>query len=135
MPSDLFVVTNKEGKEFLGVIGARAPHGVPQEQRKNVIPLENLYLDLGVKDKKMVEDLKIKVGDMVTPKVDFHVMNDGKTLMSKAFDDRIGAAIALRVLKILKELKLNVHMFVLEQLKKKLDYVVLRQALMVLNQI
>lgn len=83
----------------------------------------------------MVEDLKIKVGDMVTPKVDFHVMNDGKTLMSKAFDDRIGAAIALRVLKILKELKLNVHMFVLEQLKKKLDYVVLRQALMVLNQI
>ena len=102
LPSDLFVVTNKEGKEFLGVIGARAPHGVPQEQRKNVIPLENLYLDLGVKDKKMVDDLKIKVGDMVTPKVDFHVMNDGKTLMSKAFDDRIGAAIALRVLKNLK---------------------------------
>ena len=99
LPSDLFTLTTAAGREFYGVIGARPPHGLSPEERQKVIPLDRLYLDLGVRDRKMCEELGIKVGDMVTPCVEFHVMADGRTLMSKAFDDRIGAAIALRALK------------------------------------
>lgn len=100
-----FTVKTRDGKEYIAVSGAQPPHGMPAEQRKRVLELSDLYLDLGVVDKEAVLALGIQVGDTVTPKQDFRVMNDGKTLLGKAWDDRVAVAVGIEVLKRLKDEK------------------------------
>jgi putative aminopeptidase FrvX len=68
--------------------------------------LKDLYVDLGVASKKEVLDLGINVGDSVIPYTEFMVMNNPDYLCSKAFDDRIGAAIVVEVMRNLKGKKI-----------------------------
>lgn len=103
IPAHLMKVTTREGKTYFGVTGAQPPHGMPPEQRNKVMELKDMYLDMGVTNKKMIDDLGIRVGDQITPVTDFRVMNDGKTLLGKAWDDRACVAIGVDVLKNLKE--------------------------------
>lgn len=105
--AEVMTLKTRSGKEYIGVTGAQPPHGLPAEMRNKVLETKDLYLDLGVKDAEMLEELGVKIGDTVTPKTDFRVLNDGKTLLGKAWDDRIGAAVALEVLKRLKNEKLD----------------------------
>lgn len=100
--SQRLVVTTKEGKEIMGVIGAAAPHGMGPEDRKKVKDVKELFVDLGVKDDEAVRKLGIRVGDPVTPVSTFEVMNDPNYVVCKAFDDRVGAAIAMEVMMNLK---------------------------------
>ena len=48
-----------------------------------------------IEDSREVEDLGIRVGDMVTFKTDFVQMANPNYLCSKAWDDRVGVAIAI----------------------------------------
>jgi len=100
--AELMKVKTRDGKEYFGVTGAQPPHGMTAEQKNKVLEIKDMYLDMGVTDKKMIEALGIRVGDTVTPYTEFRVLNDGKTLLGKAWDDRIGAAVGLEVLKNLK---------------------------------
>lgn len=101
--AELMTVRTRDGKEYKGVVGAQPPHGMPAEMRQKVMETKDLYLDMGVKGKKDIEDLGIRVGDTVTPYTEFRILNDGKTLLGKAWDDRIGMAIALEVLQNLRK--------------------------------
>lgn len=101
--AEIMTVKTRDGKEYKGVIGAQPPHGLSAEQRAKVLATSDLYLDMGVKDKKMILDLGIQVGDTVTPYTEFRVMNDGETLLGKAWDDRSGLAIAMETMKALKD--------------------------------
>ncbi|MDR1698142.1 MAG: peptidase M28, partial [Erysipelotrichaceae bacterium] len=105
--AELMTVTTREGKTYVGVTGAQPPHGMKPEERNRVLETKELYLDLGVKDRDAVVALGISVGDTVTPKTDFRVMNDGKTLLGKAWDDRVGVAVGIEVLKALKDEKID----------------------------
>lgn len=96
--AEIMTVKTRDGKEYKGVIGAQPPHGLPPEMRARVLDTKDLYLDMGVKSKDDIEKLGIRVGDTVTPYTEFRVLNDGKILLGKAWDDRIGMAIALEVL-------------------------------------
>lgn len=103
--AEMMTVETSDGKKYLGVTCAEPPHGMPREKRNTVLDIKDVYIDMGVKDKSEIEKLGIKIGDTVTPKMDFHVLNDGKTLLGKAWDDRIGAAVIIEVLKRLSSLK------------------------------
>ncbi|MDY0100485.1 MAG: M42 family metallopeptidase [Bacilli bacterium] len=96
-------ITTSEGKKIFGVVGAQPPHGMPLEQRNRVMEIKDMYIDIGVKNKEEVEKLGVRVGDMITPYTPFRVMNDNKTLLGKAWDNRVGAAIAIEVLQNLKD--------------------------------
>jgi len=67
-----------------GVIGARAIHLTTAEERKNVIPLETLRIDLGL------EAAKVKVGDRAAFATRFQQL--GPSLAGKALDNRMGVA-------------------------------------------
>lgn len=75
------VVTNHKHQEFIGVIGAEPPHGLTKEQRNQVLPIDTLYLDMGVSSKQDILDLDINIGDPITPLTKFRVLNDHKTLL------------------------------------------------------
>ncbi len=101
--SQQFVVTTKTGKEIRAVVGSKPPHILEEEERKKVVDLADMYLDLGTASKQETEELGIRIGDMVTPYIEFTRMANPKYLLAKAFDNRIGIAIVLEVLDNLKD--------------------------------
>ena len=95
-------ITTRSGNAYVGVIGSKAPHGMPVAVRSKVLDMKDLFVDLGVSSKEEVKLLGIQVGDAITPKADFHVLANPNYLMSKAWDNRIGAAVAAEVVRHLK---------------------------------
>src|SRR5690554_85534 len=98
-------ITNSKGDTYHGVIGSKPPHILKAEERKKPVDIKDMYIDLGVSSKEEVEKLGIKPGDMVTPYIEFRTMGNDKYLLAKAWDNRIGCAIATDVLKELKKEK------------------------------
>jgi len=98
-------ITTKDGKKLRGVIGAKAPHILTPEERNKPVPMDDMYLDMGVKDKEECEGLGIKVGDMITPFIETRPLNNEKYLLGKAFDNRVGCAAAIEALDALKDEK------------------------------
>lgn len=102
LPSSLMTITTREGKEYTGVFGSLPPHGRTVEERNKVTAPGDSFIDIGVKDKDEAIALGIKVGDPITPKSEFTVMANEKFIMSKAFDDRIGACAIVEMFRNLK---------------------------------
>lgn len=98
-----WTVTTRDGKEYIGVTGAQPPHGMPPEQRNRVLEVKDVYVDMGVSSVEDIAKLGIKVGDTVTPLQTFRILNDGKTLLGKAWDDRVSVAVGIEVLKRLQK--------------------------------
>jgi putative aminopeptidase FrvX len=92
------VIKTRKG-EVTGVIGAKPPHIVDPEERKKVVKKDQMYIDIGATSKEEVEEAGIRSGDPAVPQADFAVMANGKSLLSKAFDNRVGCAIAIDALR------------------------------------
>lgn len=106
LPSQRVSIKTCDDKVYYGVIGSMPPHGMKPEIRSKVMEIKDLYVDLGVNNKQEVLDLGINVGDSVIPYTEFMVMNNPDYVCSKAFDDRIGAAVVVEVMRNLKDKKI-----------------------------
>lgn len=100
--SQQFTITTREGKQVHGVVGSKPPHILGAEERLKVVDLKDMYLDIGVASKEEAEKEGIRVGDMITPYIEFRPLANPKYLLAKAFDNRIGVALAIEVLKNLE---------------------------------
>ncbi len=81
------------------VTGIRDIHIVAPEERTKVFPREQLYLDIGAKDAQEAAAMGVSAGDPVVPDAPFTVMNSSKNYLGKAWDDRIGCAVLLEVMR------------------------------------
>lgn len=79
-----------------GVIGAMAIHQQSAEERKAVLPIEQLYVDIGARDKAEAERLA-PAGTMITFETPFTPFGEG-LVYAKALDDRVGVYNLLRLL-------------------------------------
>lgn len=95
-------ITTRSGKEVTGVIGSKPPHILSPEARKKPVEIKDMFIDIGASSRDEVKEWGVAPGDMVTPYFEFTVMNNEKMLLAKAWDNRIGCAIAIDVLKGLK---------------------------------
>ena len=99
------VVTSRKG-DHVGVIGSKPPHALDPEERNKPVKRQDMFIDIGAKDKKEATGkLGVRIGDPVVPICPFTPMANKKLLMGKAFDDRVGVAIAIDVLRKLKGVK------------------------------
>ncbi|MCM2589544.1 M42 family metallopeptidase [Rossellomorea marisflavi] len=89
--------------ELTGVIGSKPPHILPPEARKKPVDIKDMFIDIGASSREEAAEWGVKPGDMVVPYFEFTVMNNEKMLLAKAWDNRIGCAIAIDVLKNLKD--------------------------------
>ena len=111
------IVRTKESKDYRGIIVAPPPHVLDPEARKKVVTKDKMFIDVGCKSKKEVEELGIRIGDPIVPDSKFEMIKrtqikkkkeeetkkEVTLLVGKAFDDRIGAFIAAEVIRKLKE--------------------------------
>ncbi|GAA0374755.1 M42 family metallopeptidase [Bacillus horti] len=96
------LVLTRKG-EVEGVIGSKPPHILPPEARKKSVNVKEMFIDIGAASREEAEEFGVRPGDTVVPICPFTVMKNPKLLMAKAWDNRIGCAIAIDVMKRLKE--------------------------------
>lgn len=95
-------ILTRSGKKIIGLIGSKPPHFLPEQERKNVIPVDSIFIDVGATSREQVEDdFGIHVGDPVAPWSPFTVMEHKGRVMGKAFDDRAGMAAMIEATRIL----------------------------------
>lgn len=88
--------------DVTGVIGSKPPHVLTAEARKKPYEIKDMFIDIGASSKEEAEEFGVKPGDSVVPYFEFTQMRNEKMLMAKAWDNRIGLAIAIEILRQLK---------------------------------
>jgi endoglucanase len=83
-----------------GVMGRKPIHLIEPDERKNVTKIEKLFIDLGIPGAEARK--LVRVGDPITYGVGFETYGDGFAV-ARAFDDKIGVWIAVRVLEEVKK--------------------------------
>ncbi len=91
------LVRTKKGDQ-IGVIGAKPPHYMNEEEKNRQIKIGDLYVDVGASNKEQAAALGIEAGDPVVPAVKASLINQSSAIIGKAFDDRVGCGVVLKVL-------------------------------------
>jgi putative aminopeptidase FrvX len=91
------------------VIARKPIHLLTDEERKQVVKLEDLWLDIGAKSKDEAKEL-VRIGDPVTLKLGFQEMRSGLA-NSPAMDNKCGLWVVIEALRraAQRELKVAVH--------------------------
>jgi putative aminopeptidase FrvX len=84
-----------------GVVGRKPIHLRKEEQRKKVVELREMHIDIGAADEEEALG-KVRVGDPVVIAAD-PVQLGGERLVSRSLDNRLGAYVALEALRRVHE--------------------------------
>jgi putative aminopeptidase FrvX len=99
------IIKTRKG-DVLGVVGSKPPHELREDDRKKVLELREMYIDVGAtSDFDVAKRLDIRPGDPIVPDSSFAVMANRNLLLAKAWDNRIGCALAAETALRLKGVK------------------------------
>jgi len=87
-----------------GIIGSKPPHVLSPEERKRVVEMKDMFIDIGASSDADVKDMGIKPGDPIVPESPFTRMKKDNMLMGKALDNRVGCAVFMEVVKRLTDI-------------------------------
>jgi putative aminopeptidase FrvX len=93
--------------QLQGIIGSKPPHIQKEEERKKIVTYDELFIDIGAESKEDVYKMGVKVGDPVAFDTKYAKISKD-TAIGKAFDDRVGCAVMIETLKLLKKTNCNV---------------------------
>lgn len=133
LPSQEMRITTSTGKKIYGVVGSRAPHGMPSEEKEKVIKPIDLFIDIGVENREEAEELGIQIGDMITPNTECRIMNNSNYIVGKAWDDRIGVAVAIDVLRHLQSTEHDANVYAVGTVQEEVGLRGARTATQVIN--
>lgn len=94
------VVIHSAAGPVKGVVGNVAPHLTKQEGERKVPKIEDLFIDIGARDKKETLSL-VRIGDPITLDDKFELLRNDLAV-SRAFDNRIGTFAVAETLRLLK---------------------------------
>ena len=97
-------ILTRSGEKVLGVVSSRPPHFLPEAQRRQVLLMEQLFIDVGAESRRdVIENFGISLGDPVAPVSKFTPLLREDMFMAKAFDDRVGMAGVIQTGQILAQ--------------------------------
>ena len=96
------ILKSGEGKIFHGIIGSKPPHLSTMEERKKVVDIPNMYIDIGMSSDEEVLDNNINIGSIGTLTSPYVELPNGM-VCGKAFDDRTGCNVLLHIMMLLKK--------------------------------
>jgi endoglucanase len=93
------VIIKTEKGDVPGIIGAKPPHHLSAEERKKLLKLKDMFIDVGARDKSQAEqEFGIMPGDHIVPATQFAPLGTPRLVSGKAFDDRVGVALMIDAL-------------------------------------
>ncbi len=97
-------ILTRGGVKILGVVSSRPPHLLPEAQRRQVMTIDQMFIDVGAESRReAVEEMGISLGDPIAPSSAFTPMGKEDYFMAKAFDNRVGMAGVIQAGQILAE--------------------------------
>jgi len=84
-----------DGSKIPGVVGAKPPHLLRDNQTKQVSSFDDFFLDIGADNYEHALELGVRIGQQIVFRNDYTESADGKKIFSKAWDDRFGCAMAI----------------------------------------
>jgi endoglucanase len=102
------MIMHTENGPLYGVLGSKPPHAMKEEDKKKVIKAEDMFIDVGAKNKEDAEKMGIKTGTPVTSDIDFKSLGND-LVTGKAFDNRAGCVMLIEALSMMKNVKATVH--------------------------
>src|SRR5690554_1366023 len=99
-PSKVVNIHTKNGI-VRGVFGWPAIH-IRDKSKEETPKIENIFIDVGAKDKEEVEKMGVHVGCVITYPDEFHILNEDK-FVCRALDNRMGGFMIAEVARLLKE--------------------------------
>jgi len=95
-------IRTKRG-DVLGVVGSKPPHELQDEERKKVLDLKDMFIDIGATSYFDVKKkLGVRAGDPIVPDAPFEVMSNDRLYLAKALDNRVGCGLVVDTLRRLK---------------------------------
>ncbi|MDR0313221.1 MAG: M20/M25/M40 family metallo-hydrolase [Treponema sp.] len=109
IPAHKVLVRARDGKWIPGIVASKPPHFLSEAQKKEIPDVSEMAIDVGAcSDQEIREGYCINVGAPVVPDVSFEYNESRDLMMGKAFDDRLGCAAILAILKELEGVELKV---------------------------
>ncbi len=93
---------SRPGLELPGVIGAKPPHYQSSTEKESIVPMADLYIDLGISKKKVLS--LVSLGDTITIRGRLVELHGGR-VSAKAMDDRACLAALVRALALLGNMR------------------------------
>lgn len=84
------------------ISGLRSPHITPFAERDHITPRDDVFLDVGAKNKEDAEALGIRPGNGIVPASSFAKLANNRCI-GKAIDDRVGCVMLIETLRRLKD--------------------------------
>ncbi len=102
------VIVHTDKGSLTGVMSSKPIHIQKEEERKKVIEADDLFIDIGAKDKKEAQKMGVRVGDVAS--FDTKFARIGKdVVVGKAFDDRVGCSMMIEVMRRLQKVDCNIY--------------------------
>lgn len=100
LPGKRVHVWTGEKERYLGVIGRKPIHLMEKQDREKAPKIENLYIDIGARDKEEAKEL-VDLGDFATfAEYEYQRMDtDEQLAVAPGFDDTIGAFIVAEAMR------------------------------------
>lgn len=102
------VIVYTNNGPLYGIIGSKPPHIQKEDERKKILAYDELFIDIGAKDKEDAAKMGVAVGDAVGFDTKYAKVNED-TVIGKAFDDRAGCAAMIETLKLLEKTECTVY--------------------------
>ena len=110
IPAHSVVIRNFKGDYIKGVVSSKPPHFMTAEEKQRLPKMEELVIDIGTSSyEETVELYGIEVGNPITPDVMFSYDEKIEVVRGKAFDNRLGCAIVMEIMKEIKSKELKVE--------------------------
>ncbi|MGB3548673.1 MAG: M42 family metallopeptidase [Saprospiraceae bacterium] len=105
-PSKRVNIHTKDGRIVRGVFGWPAIHTRRGEEAKLATKPDNIFIDVGAKDKEEVLKMGVHVGCVITYPDELEILND-RYYVGRALDNRMGGFCIAEVARLLKENKVE----------------------------
>ena len=111
IPAQRLLIRNRDGKWIPGIVASKPPHFLSEADKKQAPEISEMAIDVGASsDTEIREDYRIAIGAPAVPDVSFDYNPERDTMMGKAFDDRLGCAAILALLRELDGVELSVQL-------------------------
>jgi tetrahedral aminopeptidase len=100
------------------VISRKAIHLLTEEERKQVVKLKDMWLDIGAKDKAEAQEL-VQIGDPVTLELGFQEMRNNLA-NSPGMDDKTGLWVCIEALRRASHKKLNCALYAVSTVQEEI---------------
>ena len=93
------VVVKAKNGDCLGIIGAKPPHLLKEDERKQPLKYDDMFIDIGCGDEKSAQK-KVGIGDPVIFEPNFGKL--GELYYGKAIDNRAGCYALIKIMEKIK---------------------------------